>query len=168
MRKFIVGVMGAGEGARQADLREAFRLGELIAQKGWVLLTGGRNTGIMQAASRGAKTIAGSLTIGILPNSKAGISKYVDVAIITDTGQARNNINVLSSDVVVACGASGAGTISEIALAIKNRKPVIIVNADTIAEKFFDRLQKGNLFFTRNAETAIRLIDEVIGKPKHK
>ena len=54
--------------------------------------------------SKGAR-VAKGLTIGILPTKdRAFISEAVDIPIITDMGSARNNINVLSSDVVIACG----------------------------------------------------------------
>ena len=43
--------------------------------------------------------------IGIMPSSdKKDLSKYVDIPIITGMGSARNNINVLSSDVLIAVG----------------------------------------------------------------
>ncbi len=68
----------------------------------------------MDAASQGAKA-DGGLIVGILPGrSKAEISDAVDLAILSGMGNARNNINVLSSDIVVACGI-GLGTASEIA-----------------------------------------------------
>jgi uncharacterized protein (TIGR00725 family) len=54
-----------------------------------------------------AKSVPGSLTIGILPDGKVQVSRFVDVAILTDLGQARNNVNVMSSDVIVACGLGG-------------------------------------------------------------
>jgi len=61
---------------------------------------------------------ANGLTIGILPTDDTNaISKAVDIAIITDMGNARNILCPLS-DVVIACG-MGAGTASEIALALK-------------------------------------------------
>jgi uncharacterized protein (TIGR00725 family) len=54
--------------------------------------------------SKGAREAKG-LTIGILPTKdRASISEAVDIPIITDMGSARNNINVLSSDAVIACG----------------------------------------------------------------
>jgi uncharacterized protein (TIGR00725 family) len=65
-RRVIIGVMGAGENARAIDIRNAFALGSAIANEGWVVLTGGRNRGVMDAANRGAKA-AGGLTVGILP-----------------------------------------------------------------------------------------------------
>ncbi|HAZ49457.1 MAG TPA: TIGR00725 family protein [Cyanobacteria bacterium UBA11369] len=139
MKKLIIGVMGPGENATPSDLETARELGKLIAQQGWVLLTGGRNSGVMDAASIGAKS-ANGLTIGILPSSDtSNVSDAVDIAIITDMGNARNNINVLSSDVVIACG-MGAGTASEIALAIKANKPVILLNCEEKSREFFGNL----------------------------
>lgn len=68
MRKIIIGVMGPGEQATATDLQNAYELGKLIAQQGWVLLTGGRNVGVMDAANQGAKS-ANGLTVGILPGN---------------------------------------------------------------------------------------------------
>ncbi len=136
MRKIIIGVMGPGAGAKATELAYAYELGLLIGQQGWVLLTGGRNMGVMDAASLGAKA-ANGLTIGILPtDDTTAISSSVDIAIITDMGNARNNINVLSSDVVIACG-MGAGTASEIALALKQNRKVILLNDNEESKCFF-------------------------------
>src|SRR5665254_20148 len=41
MRKPVIGVMGAGDKAREVDIKTAFELGSLIAQQSWVLLSGG-------------------------------------------------------------------------------------------------------------------------------
>jgi len=125
MRKPVIGVMG-GSDASQTECAAARELGRLIAERGWVLLTGGRNAGVMAAASAGAKA-AGGFVVGVLPGSTdAGASPDLDVAIVTGMGDARNVINVLSSDVVIAC-AGGAGTLSEIALALKSGKRVILL-----------------------------------------
>ncbi len=157
MRKIIIGVMGPGEQATATDLHNAYEIGKLIAQQGWVLLTGGRNVGVMDAASRGAKSAQG-LTIGILPGNKTnGVSEAVDIAIATDLGNARNNINVLSSDVVIACGI-GAGTTSEIALALKNHKQVILLNEDAESQAFFQKISPENVYIARGIEDAIALI----------
>ncbi len=130
MRKFIVGVMGGGENAAPGDCRSAYRLGGLIAGEGWVLLNGGRPAGIMEWSARGAKE-NGGLTVGILPGeSSCRASEYIDVVIATGMGAGRNYINVLSSDIVVAFPGR-AGTISEIALALKSRKKVILLNFAT-------------------------------------
>jgi len=63
-----------------------------------------------------------------LPTGDSSAASYaVDIPIVTDMGSARNNINVLSSDVIIACG-MGPGTASEIALAVKNGRKVILLN----------------------------------------
>lgn len=161
MRKTIIGVMGPGDSATHNDLEFAYQLGCLIAQQGWVLLTGGRASGVMGAASKGAKS-QGGLTIGILPgNDSQGVSDAVDVAIVTDLGNARNNINVLSSDVVIACG-MGAGTASEIALAIKNEKKVILLTNNLVANQFFLDLAPHNVILVHHPTDAIALAKKLI------
>ena len=157
-RKIIIGVMGAGDTATQADLDHAYQLGQLIAQQGWVLLTGGRNTGVMDAASRGAKA-SGGLTLGILPGKDTqGVSPAVDIVIVTDLGNARNNINVLTCDGIIACG-MGMGTASEIALALKNGKPVILLTNHQPAQDFFLNLAPSQVKVVATPETAIQAID---------
>ncbi|MEM8637777.1 MAG: cytochrome [Cyanobacteria bacterium P01_G01_bin.54] len=136
MPKTIIGIMGPGQGATATDLHNARQLGEAIAQCGWVLLTGGRPAGVMAAAMQGAKA-AGGLTVGILPGpDKRAADPQVDIAICTDLGNGRNNVNVLSADEVVACG-MGLGTASEVALALKNGKRVILLCDGPQTQDFF-------------------------------
>lgn len=157
MRRPVVGVMGAGESASASDCALAERLGEEIARQGWVLLTGGRDCGVMAAANRGAKRVEGSLTIGILPGASGSVSPDVDVAIFTGMGNARDAINVLSSQVVVSCGAGGPGTAAEVALALKSGRPVVLVGAPPSAEEFFRGLG-GVIRSVQSAGDAIALI----------
>ncbi|MBE9190798.1 TIGR00725 family protein [Gloeocapsopsis crepidinum LEGE 06123] len=160
-RKTIIGVIGPGEQATEHDLQNAYQLGYLIAQQGWLLLTGGRNVGVMETANQGAK-VAQGLTIGILPsNDTSGVSAAVDIAIVTDMGNARNNINVLSSDVVIACG-MGAGTASEIALAIKSDKLVILLNNDINSQDFFQKLAPQNVYIAASVSDAIALTKNIL------
>lgn len=154
MRRIIIGVMGRGENATANDLQNAYILGQLIAKQGWILLTGGRNVGVMDAVSKGAKSADG-LTIGILPGkNQDGMSSWVDIAIFTDMGNSRNNINVLSSDLVIACGI-GAGTASEIALALKANKQVILLTNDEESKLFFKKLSPENVYIVESVERAI-------------
>ena len=153
--------MGPGEQATATDLQNAYELGKLIAQQGWVLLTGGRNVGVMDAANQGAKS-ANGLTVGILPgNNTNDVSESVDLAIVTDLGNARNNINVLSADVVIACGMS-AGTAAEIALALKANKKVILLNNNQESKLFFQRLSPENIYFVHTSVEAIKITNEFV------
>ena len=163
MRRSIVGVMGPGGGASRKDLENARRLGALVAQQGWVVLCGGRSAGVMDAVCRGAKE-AGGLTVGVLPGDDAGgASEAVDIAIITGMGNARNAINVLSSDLVVACG-MGAGTASEIALALKAGKNVIILGDHPEAIAFFQAIGKGRVTVAREPDEAIAAARRLLGR----
>ncbi len=133
MRKPVVGVMG-GSKATPEVVETARRLGELIAERGWVLLNGGRNTGVMAASARGAQEAirrgAKGLVIGILRDTTTTkAAPDVDVAVVTGMGDARNVINVMSSDVVIACPGA-LGTLSEIVLALKHDKHVITLAFD--------------------------------------
>jgi uncharacterized protein (TIGR00725 family) len=160
-RKPVIAMIGAGHDVEPA-VSNARRLGQLIAESSWVLITGGRDAGVMKAANEGAKVVKDSLKIGILPDRDAEISPAVDVAIITDTGAARNNIIVLSADVVVACGVDGPGTASEVALALKNGKNVILLGADDAALRFFCQIGTGRVHTVATPEEAVRIIVETI------
>ena len=117
-----MGIIGASA-CDQRLYRLAERVGELVGQKGWVLLCGGLG-GVMEASAKGARK-EGSLTVGILPGpDRTGANPWVDIPIVTDMGQARNVLIVRSADLLVAVS-GGYGTLSEISLALKTEKPVI-------------------------------------------
>ena len=121
-----IGVMGPGS-ATDEEYAMAREVGRLIAEKGGVLICGGRG-GAMEAASRGAAE-AGGTVIGILPGfSESEANPYVTVPVITGMSHARNSINVWTSQAVIAV--SGAyGTLSEIALALKCGRPVVALDS---------------------------------------
>ena len=151
--KPIVGIMGPGEGASAVVSGLAHELGRLAALKGWVVLTGGRSAGVMHAALEGAK-VCGGLTVGVLPfGAGDDISPMVDICVRTGMGEARNVVNVLTSDVVLVCGMS-SGTASEVSFALKLKRPVILVAADSITGQFFASLG-GPLHLAQSAEEAI-------------
>lgn len=163
-RRPVVGVMGAGA-ASPATLELAHTLGRLVAEAGWVVLTGGRPAGVMDAACAGAKMVSGSLTVGILPSGPEGpVSPQVDLAIFTGIGEARNAVNVLSSDVVVACGVEGPGTASEVALALRLGRPIVLLAPSPSASAFFREIAgETTLHQASTAEAAIDLIEHRLG-----
>ena len=125
----------------------ARELGSLIARRGWVLLNGGRDAGVMAASAEGAKA-AGGTVIGVLPDvDTSRAAPDLDYAIVTGMGDARNLINVLSSDVIIACPGA-AGTLSEVALALKNGKRVILLAWD--AGRSFDEFRRSGVITAAN------------------
>jgi len=122
MPKINIAVIG-GHKASPKYLKIAEELGRLIAQEGWVLVCGGRE-GVMEAACRGAKS-AGGLTLGIMPTTNGeDANEYVDIKIPTGMGYARNFLVVRSAQAVIAVSGS-YGTLSEIAFAFNDNRPVI-------------------------------------------
>jgi len=120
--KLCVAVVGPGD-ASAAELALAEEVGARLVDMGATIVTGGLG-GVMEAACRGAKSRRG-LTIGLLPSlDRSEANGWVDVAIATGLGELRNALIVRTSDALVAIG-GGAGTLSEIAFALKLERPVI-------------------------------------------
>jgi uncharacterized protein (TIGR00725 family) len=164
MARIVIGVMGPGEAATPEDCALAGALGEQIAERGWVTLTGGRPIGVMDAALRGARRRDG-LTIAVLPASTAAdASPHAEICIVTGLGDARNAINVLSSDVVCVCGMN-PGTASEVALALKARRPTILIAPPPAAEQFWRSLDSGCLHVAQTVEEAVTLIERCVAGP---
>ncbi len=136
----VVGVMGSGT---QAHADKAEPLGRWLASLGVHLLTGG-GAGVMAAVNRAFAETPGreGWVIGIIPGqvtpqgyrTRAGYpNPWVEIPILThlplsgEQGmepQSRNHINVLSATVVVALP-GGAGTASEVRLALRYGRPVV-------------------------------------------
>ena len=120
-----IAVVGGGE-PTDDDSSKAEAVGRALADKGAVIICGGLG-GVMAAACRGAKS-AGGLTVGLLPGRDPGeANPWVDVAIATGLGEARNALVVAASAAVIAIGGE-YGTLSEIALALRAGKPVVGVD----------------------------------------
>ncbi len=118
----IIAVIG-GRDATKEQLRLAEEVGREIALSGSVLLTGGLS-GVMEAASKGAKE-AGGTVVGVLPQDEKGwANPYVDIPIATGLGIGRNVIIARTADALIAVG-GGYGTLSEIAFGLQLGKPVI-------------------------------------------
>ena len=149
MRKKIIAVIGAGT-ADDAILKIAEEVGKLIAIKGAVLICGGLG-GVMDTASKGAKSVGG-ITVGILPqNHTKDANPNIDIPLATGFGEGRNVIIARTADAIIAVGGE-YGTLSEIAFGLKMGKPVIGIgtwnikgtikakNAEDAVEKAFELL----------------------------
>lgn len=161
MAKTIIGIMGPGENATPDENEMAYMLGRAVAEQGWIVLTGGRSFGIMDAAMRGAHEAKG-LTIGILPNDNStNSSEHADIKIMTGMGSARNVINILSSHIIVVIGMA-AGTASEVALALKTNKKVILLQQDEITIRFFKNIGSYKVMIANTVDETMALMKDYL------
>ena len=117
-----VAVIGSG---REHEAR-AEEVGRLLAERGCTVVTGGLGE-VMAAAARGAKSVGGT-TIGILPGeSRAEANEWIDHAVVTGIGHARNLAVAASGDAVIAVGGSW-GTLAEIGFAIRLGRRVVVLD----------------------------------------
>ena len=117
-----IAVVGAGTPDPSTDA-VAEEVGRRLAEAGAIVVCGGLG-GVMEAACRGAKA-AGGTTVGILPDEdRSRANPFVDVAVATGLGEARNTIVVRTADAVIAVGGE-YGTLSEIGFALKIGRRVV-------------------------------------------
>ena len=122
MAQVQVAVIGSGtEHEGRAE-----EVGRLLAERGCTVVTGGRGE-VMAAAARGAKAVGGT-TIGIRPGeTRQGANEWIDHAVVTGVGHARNLAVVASGDAVIAVGGRW-GTLAEIGFAHVLGRPVVILD----------------------------------------
>ncbi|HSE82744.1 MAG TPA: TIGR00725 family protein [Gaiellaceae bacterium] len=123
-----IAVIGSGaEWTVQAE-----EVGRLLAERGCVVVCGGLGE-VMEAAARGAKE-AGGTTVGILPGvSPRDANPWIDYAVATGTGHARNLAVVASCEAAVAVGGRW-GTLAEVAFARVLGRPVVVLGTGPGAE----------------------------------
>lgn len=128
-----VAVVGPGRGVDPQTAACARDVGNRLARAGALLVTGGLG-GVMAEASRGASE-AGGTVVGLLPGSeKSAANRWVDVALPTGLGEARNVLVVSAADSVIAIGGSW-GTLSEVALACRLGVPVVAVDGWQVCDQ---------------------------------
>jgi|Wag4MinimDraft_12_1082652.scaffolds.fasta_scaffold00084_23 hypothetical protein len=139
----VVSVVGQGH-ADDILNNIAEKVGSLVSFFDCVLLTGGLG-GVMEFASKGAKSKEG-IVAGIVPGyDKCEANRYVDIVIPSGMGHARNVLVVSSGDLLVSVGGS-YGTASEVAIALKLNKNVISFASPVDHEKNF---VKEDIFFNK-------------------
>lgn len=158
-----VGIIGANKSMCSQELYDfGVALGMGIATKNRTFICGGMG-GFMEAVCKGIKSSAETFsgqTVGILPNDIIdSANPYVDLAIATGVGVARNVIIVQTADILIAAG-GGAGTLSEIAFAWQLKKTVLCV---TLFDGWAKELAGKNLD-NRNSDLLIPVnsIEEIL------
>ncbi|HGJ64382.1 TPA: LOG family protein [bacterium] len=141
--------------------KQAFQLGELLAQSGFVVCNGGY-AGVMDASAHGAK-LAGGKTIGITTeafNSKP-VSTWLDERIKTDDYIQRLDKLIKTADAFIILK-GGLGTLSELSLVWcltvigEIHKPIILVG--DYWKKAIDKMQKC-LLIDNSARQALTIVD---------
>lgn len=121
-QKITISVIGGSKISSEVD-QLAHDVGKIIGKLGCITVCGGLG-GAMEAVSRGAKE-AGGLTIGLLPGiSKDDANQYIDVALPTTIGFARNAMVAASADIIIALPGSH-GTSSEISYGLVYKRPIL-------------------------------------------
>jgi hypothetical protein len=141
-------------------LDQATAAGGLLAERGWVVVTGGLG-GVMAAAASGVAS-AGGTAVALLPGSdRTAASDGHSVAIATGLGEMRNALLVRSVDAVLAVGGSW-GTLSEVALATRSGVPVFAV-AGWDLSALGDRTGSSPVVVCDSVVEAVQRIAKVLG-----
>ena len=121
-QKITVSVIGGHKISKEVE-ELAHKVGLIIAKVGAILVCGGLG-GVMEAVSKGVKE-AGGTTIGILPGQdKTDANPYIDIALPSSFGYARNAMVACSADIIVALPGSH-GTSSEISYGMVYKRPIL-------------------------------------------
>jgi hypothetical protein len=162
-----IGIIGPNNKMCSKELYDfGIKLGRQIATKDRTFVCGGLG-GFMEAVCKGVKlspdTFNGQ-TVGILPdNTSDNANPFIDTAVATGQGIARNIIIVRTADIIIAAG-GGAGTLSEIAFAWQLEKKVLCLTnfdgwAKELAGKNLDDRQNGLLIPVNSIDEILKHLD---------
>jgi len=129
-RKKQIAVIGSASNQLTESQRQlAYQTGKTLIEHHCRLINGGMG-GVMEQSARGAHDASNYCpgdVIGVLPSYNASdANPYIDIALPTGLGVARNAVLMASCDAVVALD-GGSGTLSEIALAWQMQKPIACI-----------------------------------------
>lgn len=162
-----IGIIGPNKFMCSQQLYDfGVELGRQTATKDRNFFCGGLG-GFMEAVCKGVKqspdTFNGQ-TVGILPDDTTeNANPFIDTAVATGAGIARNIVIVQTADIIIAAG-GGAGTLSEIAFAWQLNKTVLCVTqfegwAKELAGKDLDNRHNGLLIPVSNIEEILKHLD---------
>ena len=170
-----IGVMGPSKSTYPLDVElsskiehAAEKIGELLAQKGIRVLTGGCD-GVMEAAMRGAKK-AGGITIGFPGPRRGSSNEYCDIEILTDVDIGSFAYSgMLSSDSLITIPTRSAGTLAEVCIAYRHKIPNIILRGfdamydQFLIDRYIDNSKKIKLIGAYNPQEAVeKAIEEAM------
>lgn len=152
----------------QLALREAYRVGQLLAQRGFIVLTGGLG-GVMDAVARGVAD-AGGVSVGIIPvltpeeRQKRPVSKHLTVCIDSGLEQRLRIPMLVRSCHAVIVISGGTGTWLEAAFALAENKVIITIPHTGDAAAWLTQKPpfEGKVLVASNAEDAVRQLIETV------
>ena len=149
---------GSRPGARPAYASAARETGAMLATRGWRLVYGAGDVGLMGEVARAAQT-AGGTTFGVIPvhlfNREVG-KRDLSTFIVTENMHERKKVMFMNSDAIVVLP-GGAGTLDEFYEVLTWRQiglhekpivlldtegywqPLLALNAHVVAQGFADQ-----------------------------
>ncbi len=169
----MLGTAATTEAVPTHSIECALEVGKEIARAGAICVSGGMS-GVMNAASKGARSLGG-IVVGIAPGLDRGeCSPYLTVVITTGLGTMRNVINVRAPDSLIAIG-GGFGTLNELLIAYEDHKPAIVIEGSggwsdrlrsvLLDETYFDNQRKAPVYFVHTPAEAVALALKLSGEP---
>lgn len=171
-RNIQIGIIGpeeknlkGGRQGKEAILALAKEIGRAVAAAKAILITGGCS-GVVEAACRGA-VLSGGITVGT-PGRKRGLAvPWVTVEICTpiDVGD-YIFAGILSADAIIIIPGD-AGTLAELAIAYRYKKPLIFVKGfgeDFLSVLQLENWQKYPYYVVKSAKEAVKLALKIAKK----
>lgn len=161
-----IGVIGQSGEIPTSMAEAAEAVGKEIARRGGIVFCGGRD-GVMEACCRGAAA-NGGIAVGILPyDDPAEGNAYLTVAVTTGLDlQYRSLVLVHSCDALIMIG-GGCGTLTELAAAYQNCRPVVILDSTggwasriksvALESKYLDERKNTELMFADDPVEAVKM-----------
>jgi uncharacterized protein (TIGR00730 family) len=158
---------GSSHGTRPEYSEAARRLGRLIGERGFSLVFGGGNVGLMGEVARAAHD-AGAPILGVLPDFLRHLEQPLKTAeelIVVPDLQQRKAIMLARSDAFIALP-GGLGTFDEIFEVLStaqlqvHKKPLVLIDSEGYFAAFEPLIAKivREGFATRNVEKFYRIV----------
>lgn len=128
---------GSRDGNRHAYAAAAEETGEMLARRGWRLVYGAGDVGLMGRVARSCQS-SGGKTFGVIPEHlmKLEVGKRdLDTFVVTETMHERKKVMLVNSDAVLMLP-GGGGSLDEFFEALTWRqlglhdKPIFLLNTD--------------------------------------
>ncbi len=139
---------GSRDGADPAFAADAEAVGALLAARGWRLVYGAGDVGLMGRVARSAQA-AGGVTLGVIPEhlmAREVGKRDLDTLVVTETMHERKKVMFMNADAIVVLP-GGAGTLDELFEALTWRqlglhdKQVFLLNTAGYWDPFIQLLR---------------------------